>query len=139
MGGGMRRGTAILLVDDDQSIIKATRRALCDVTHVIGVMDVDEGIAALRSDPTIGGLICDVFFDQRPRGFEVLDARDALVPMLPTLLLTGLPVADVREVIDRAYDRAPILLKGTAQTDGCIRTFACGCRDGVHYTDAILH
>ncbi|MGH9347547.1 MAG: response regulator [Vicinamibacterales bacterium] len=101
-----KRSGAVLIVDDDASVRKA-------IVHMLGLGGFPaleaasgrEGIDALGRDPGIALVLLDLNMNPMDgRTFRQLQLADPKLAIVPTVVLTGAPLADVDDATLMADD-----------------------------------
>jgi CheY-like chemotaxis protein len=101
-----KRSGAVLVIEDDESV----RTAIALMLRISGFSAVEaasgaEAIDLLRSGPAIALVLLDLNMDPMDgRTFRGLQLADTHLASIPTVVLTGAPLADVDDATLRADD-----------------------------------
>ncbi len=79
----------LLVVDDDESIVRVLCRLIGKVCPAVGATTIAEANGHIERAPRLTGLILDVHL-QEGSGWEVLVTARARDPLLPAMMLTGM-------------------------------------------------
>ena len=79
----------LLVVDDDESIVRVLCRLITKVCPAVGATTIAEANSHIERGPRLTGLILDVHL-QEGSGWEVLVTARARDPLLPAMMLTGM-------------------------------------------------
>lgn len=101
-----KRPGAVLVIEDDDSV----RRAIAGMLRSSGFATLEaasgrEGFEVLRTGPTVAMVLLDLHMAVMDgRAFRQLQLADPALAMIPTVILTGAPLADVDDATLRADD-----------------------------------
>lgn len=101
-----KRSGAVLVVDDEVNVRHTLARTLrLSGFAVIEAASGSEGIDALRAGPPIALVLLDLNMNPMDgRAFRKLQLADRRMASIPTVILTGAPLADVDDATLRADD-----------------------------------
>ena len=101
-----KRSGAVLVVEDEVNVRETLARTLrLSGFSVIEAAGGSEGIDALRDGPPVALVLLDLNMDPMDgRAFRKLQLADPRIATIPTVILTGAPLADVDDATLRADD-----------------------------------
>jgi FixJ family two-component response regulator len=94
-------GPAILVVDDDATIVRALRRLLAPLIPTVGATSIAAAHAAIDARRRWTALILDVKMPGGASGWQVLARARDRDPLVPAMMLTGRSWKDLAK---RSYD-----------------------------------
>lgn len=109
----------ILMVDDDEIFVEATRAVLETVYEVRSASNGTEGLAEARKDPP-DLILLDVMMDHLAEGFDVAKQlrSDEATKSIPIVMLTGVDqVYNVRMEVGEAWVKADRYLEKPVAPD----------------------
>ncbi len=116
-------GGSILVVDDDETVVRAVVRELRVYRPCLAAFSATEALATIRTNSSLCGLVVDIRLETARSGTEVLAAFRSQHRAEPALVLTG--ALEPTVVADSDLFQARLVLKGDERH--AIRSFGVAC------------